>query len=111
MITKIGHSHDRHHVFDSIGGTVLITYRSLVFLIFILGCIKTYTKTRFSLKAFMIKLMILGGLYISSMPVVVIGANLLIHAKNSHEFVFIVIESIKFLTNLILAFEFNYKES
>ena len=75
MITKIGHSHDRHHVFDSIGGILLGYYRMFILVIFIFGCIRTYRKTRYNLKLFVIKLLILGGLYISSMPVVVLGAN------------------------------------
>jgi len=75
MISKIGHSHDRHHIFDSTGGIVLMSYRIVIFTIFIIGIIRTYRKTRYNLKKFIIKLLILGGLYISSMPLVVFGAN------------------------------------
>jgi hypothetical protein len=42
MITKIGHSHDRHHVFDNIGGTILMVFRFIILLVFIFGCIKTF---------------------------------------------------------------------
>ena len=82
MVTKLGHSHDRHHVFDSVGGSILTGYRLVISLAFILGCVSTYRKVRINLKKFLFKFGILGWLYIASMPLIVLIANFSIHAKN-----------------------------
>lgn len=111
MITKVGHSHDRHHVFDNVGGTILIVFRLLLALVFIAGCIYTYRQVRHALKQFLVKFAILGFLYVASMPIIVILANYLIEPRNRHEFVFITVEVFKFATNLILAYEINSKTS
>jgi succinate dehydrogenase hydrophobic anchor subunit len=108
MITKIGHSHDRHHVFDNVGGNILIIFRCILILTFIWGCIRTYRQVRHTLKKFMVKFFILGFIYIASMPAIVGLANYVLPAKDRHEFVFIAVEVIKFTTNLTLAYEMNY---
>lgn len=111
MITKLGHEHDRHHVFDSIGGTILTGYRLLISVVFIGGCIYTFRSVRINLKKFLCKFGVLGCLYIASMPLVVLAANYSIHPQNRNEFVFICIEIIKFTTNMILTYEMNYNDS
>ncbi len=75
LVTKIGHSHDRHHIFDSIGGNILLGYRIIILLVFIWGCIRTYKKVRHNLKKFMLKFAILGFIYIASTPIIVYIAN------------------------------------
>jgi hypothetical protein len=107
MITKVGHSHDRHHVFDNVGGTILVGFRVIIILVFIWGCLRTYRRVRHNLKRFMLRFSILGLVYIASMPTIVGLANYLIPAKDRHEFVFITVEVIKFATNLTLAYEMN----
>ena len=82
IVTKIGHEHDRHHVFDSIGGSILIIFRTILAVVFIGACFKTFRKVRISLKKFMTKFGILGFLYIASMPLIVLLANWKIQAKN-----------------------------
>ena len=82
IVTKIGHEHDRHHVFDSIGGNILICYRIIIAIVFGIACFFTFRKVRISLKKFMTKFGLLGFLYIASMPVVVLLANWQISAKN-----------------------------
>jgi glucan phosphoethanolaminetransferase (alkaline phosphatase superfamily) len=111
MVTKIGHSHDVHHVFDNIGGSILMWFRLIIVLIFIYGCIRTYRSVRHNLKKFLIKLSLLGFIYIASTPIIVIAANYFIPARNRHEFVFIAVELTKFITNLTFAYELNSKNS
>jgi hypothetical protein len=82
VMTKLGDSHDRHHVFDSIGGSILIGYRLILSIVFVVGCIITYRKVRINLKKFLLKLGLLGWLYIASMPLIVLFANYNIHPKN-----------------------------
>lgn len=91
MVTKIGHSHDRHHIFDNVGGNILVGFRLLILLVFIIGCIKTYRTMRHNLKKFMIKFSILGFIYIASTPFIITFANYFILPKNRHEFVFIAV--------------------
>jgi hypothetical protein len=78
LITKIGHSHDRHHIFDSIGGNILLGYRIVILIVFIWGCIRTYKTVRHNLRKFMLKLSFLGFIYIASTPVIIFIANYLI---------------------------------
>ena len=111
IITKLGHEHDRHHVFDSVGGNILFYFRIVLTLVFIGGCIRTYRRVRISLKQFMSKFGILGLLYVGSMPLVVWLANWQVAAKHRNEFVFISIEIIKFSTNMILGYEMNAQGS
>ena len=111
MVTKAGHSHDVHHVFDNVGGTILLWFRAFIILVFIYGCVKTYKGVRHSLKKFMVKLLIIGFIYIASTPIIVLAANRFIPAKNRHEFVFIAVEVTKFVTNLTFGYWLTSKSS
>ena len=111
MITKIGNSHDRHHIFDNIGGSILIGFRLVVLLVFVIGCVRTYRTMRLSLKKFMVKFALLGFIYIASTPAIIFGANHLVLAKNRHEFVFIAVETTKFIVNVFLFYQINYRTS
>lgn len=111
MITKIGHSHDVHHVFDTVGGTILMWFRVIIILIFIFGCFKTYKSVRHNLKKFMLQLAFLGFIYIASTPVIVNLANYFITPRNRHEFVFIAVEMTKFFSNLLFYYELSSKNS
>lgn len=91
MVTKIGNSHDVHHVFDNVGGTILMWFRVIIILVFLYGCFKTYKGVRHSLKKFMVKLLVIGFIYIASAPIIVLAANHFVAAKNRHEFVFIAV--------------------
>ena len=59
----------------------------------------------------MTKFGVLGLLYVGSMPLVVWLANWQVAAKNRNEFVFISIEIIKFVTNMVLGYEMNAQAS
>jgi hypothetical protein len=91
LVTKIGNSHDRHHIFDSIGGNILLGYRIIILLVFVWGCVRTYRMVRHNLKKFLLKFAILGFIYIASTPIIIYIANSSIPAKNRNEFVFIAI--------------------
>jgi hypothetical protein len=84
IITKIGNDHDRHHIFDNVGGIVLVIYRLIVLLVFVLGCRRTYGLVRINLKKFIVKFALLGALFIAAMPATVLSANKFIEAKNRH---------------------------
>jgi hypothetical protein len=59
----------------------------------------------------MTKFGVLGLLYVGSMPLVVWLANWQVAAKHRNEFVFISIEIIKFVTNMVLGYEMNAQAS
>lgn len=75
LVSKIGHSHDNHHIFDTVGGTVLIGLRLLILLVFLFGIAKTFGEVRHGLKEFLLRLGLWGAIYIGGMPVVVVAAN------------------------------------
>ena len=111
LFSKWGHSHDQHHIFDSLGGNILITLRLLIAVVFLVGCCLTRKSVRHSLKRFINSLTLLGGLYILSLPVIVLAANAYLLPKNRNEFVFITVEVVKFTTNLVLNYEYSSKDS
>lgn len=84
IVTKIGHSHDRHHVFDNVGGIILIVFRVTLVVVFVGGCVYTYRGVRQKLKDFLLRFALLGFIYVSSMPVIVFFANMWISAKDRH---------------------------
>ena len=59
----------------------------------------------------MVKHLIWGILYIGGTPIIVLTANYLIPARNRHEFVFIAIEMVKFVTNALAMYGASKKES
>ena len=111
MVTKIGHSHDRHHIFDNIGGSMLVGFRLLILLVFVIACIQTYKAMRHSLKKFMLKFSLLGFIYIGSTPFIISFANYFVLPKNRHEFVFIAVEITKFIVNVTLTYQITSKRS
>ena len=111
LISKIGNSHDRYHMFDSLGGHLLITFRVVLLLIFVGGAAKTYRKVGITLKKFLIKHLIWGTLYIGATPAIVLLANHLIAPRDRHEFVFIGVELVKLSTSALAVYGTSRKES
>lgn len=108
VLTKLGSSnHDMHHIFDNVSGHILIGYRIIIFLIFIYAITNTYKVSRSRVKSFIIYFGILGGIYICAMPLIVWMGNVLIAPKNRHEFVFIMVEGVKCLTNIGMSYMLN----
>lgn len=89
MITKLGDENNSHHIFDNVGGSILVVYRLIIAVVFLIGIFVTYKKARDQVKSFMIKLAVFGFIYVISMPFVVNFANYATDPKNRHEFVFI----------------------
>lgn len=77
-------THDRHHLFDDFSGTIIIIYRLLFVLIFVVGIMFTYTKSRIKVKKFIILFGVFGSLYISAVPIIIFISNNWIPAKDRH---------------------------
>ena len=92
LLTQLDNKeHDRHHVFDTASGTLLIIERFTIALVFFVGVIVTYVRSRYRIKQYLKKFSILGGLYICGMPIIVLWANAYIPQSQRNEFVFIVV--------------------
>jgi len=76
LLTKIQHNdHDRHHVFDTISGHIIIGYRMLILVIFICAIIYTYQKSRAKVKNFILLFSLIGGFYIAALPILIFIGN------------------------------------
>lgn len=74
LLNKISDgAHDKYHMYDSIPAYLLIFFKISTVIIFIVGCLKTYFSTKDNLiKKFMIQIFVLGILYLSSIPLIII---------------------------------------
>ena len=112
VLTKLNHkSHDRHHIFDSIPGMLLIYFRIVLLLVFIVAVIMTYRSSRHRVKEFIVKFALFGGFYIAALPTIVIWANNNISDKNQNEFVFVTVETVKTICNIALTYNISFKRS
>ena len=73
-----------HHIFDNISGHIIIGYRIILILIFILAILNTYQKSRSKVKNFIKNFAILGGIYILALPLIIWIGNIFIEAKDRH---------------------------
>jgi ribose/xylose/arabinose/galactoside ABC-type transport system permease subunit len=78
---------------------------------FVCGIINTYNKSRARVQQFIITFGVLGGLYISTVPLIIFIGNNYVEAKNRHEFVFVAVESIKCFSNIGLSIMLNREKS
>ena len=112
LLTQLNNKdHDRHHVFDTISGTLLMMERLTLAFLFFVGIVITYTQSRYRIKQYLKSFSVLGGLYICSMPLVVVFANYYIQPASRNEFVFIVVESLKSLCNILLTYMVSSSKS
>ena len=84
MAKMMTQDHDRHHIFDNISGTIMISYRVLFTIIFIGGIIYTYQISKARIKRFIVLFGILGSLYIAALPLIIFVGDKCIAAKDRH---------------------------
>ena len=76
LLTKINNRHhDRHHVFDSVPGIILISYRALLLIPFLIGVVITYRSSRHKVKEFFSKFAIIEFCDIAALPLIWVWAN------------------------------------
>ena len=76
LLTRLSTTeHDMHHIFDNISGHIMIGYRILIALIFIIGIMNTYHKSRAKVQNFVIYFAVLGGFYILALPIIILIGN------------------------------------
>ena len=71
LLTKMSSGRlDSHHMFDSVPGVLLISYRALLLVPFIIGIVMTYQSSRHRVKSFIVKFAIFGACYIAALPLI-----------------------------------------
>jgi hypothetical protein len=76
LLTKIQYNeHDRHHIFDTVSGHIIIGYRLLILLIFLIAIVNTYQVSRAKVKRFVAVFGLFGGLYVSALPIIIFIGN------------------------------------
>lgn len=112
LLTQLSNNdHDRHHVFDTAAGSVLIIERIVIGCIFFIGVLITYSKSRHRIKKYLIKFSIFGSIYICSVPIIILIANSYVPQSQRNEFVFIVVEGVKSLCNISLTYMVSSSKS
>ena len=92
VLTRLGSAdHDRHHIFDNIGGNIMFGFRLIILIIFVCAIVNTYKTSRTKVKNFIVYFGLIGGIYIIATPIIVFLGNMLIAPKDRHEFVFIMV--------------------
>lgn len=74
MLNKITDgAHDKYHMYDTIPSYLLVFFKFLTIIIFLVGCIKTlYTAKDNRVKMFMYEVLVLGSFYILTVPIVML---------------------------------------
>jgi hypothetical protein len=69
--------HDKFHMYDTIPAYILIAFKLLILIVFLIGCIKNILKdnNQRNLQVFMFKFMIQGCFYLSFLPFVILIAD------------------------------------
>lgn len=104
-------AHDKYHMYDTIPAYLLVFFKCITIIIFLVGCIKTIVQTKDKkIKSFGIQLLVLGGLYISSVPLIMLAVEY-IPPSARKEWVFILIELGKTFISFLLTYMISYKKS
>jgi hypothetical protein len=70
-------SHDKYHMYDAIPAYLLVFFKAITIIIFLFGCLKTYfqQKKDNKIRKFILQLFVLGGLYTSSVPLIMLAVE------------------------------------
>ena len=113
MLGKINDSdHDKYHMYDSIPSYILIFFRLIGVVTFIIGIgITVYSNRKDKgIMEFYKRFTLLGGLYFVSLPLLFIFSQFF-HDNDKEEFAFIFVELIKNGTNFALTYMITSKKS
>jgi hypothetical protein len=83
LLTKLqSDKHDRHHMFDSFSGEMIIGYRLIMLAVFLVAVFSTYKRSMNKIKVFILIFGMFGALYIAAIPLIVVASNHWIEAKD-----------------------------
>lgn len=105
-------SSDKYHMYDTIPSYLLVFFRVLTVLIFIIGIVRSISENRSNKKIsdFFFKFGLFGSAYFLALPVIVIIAEMIV---TSHRkiYVFVLVELAKNLVNASMTWLINSKNS
>ncbi len=113
MLSKLGHeAHDRHHMFDTLAGSVLLFYRLFLVFMFLMGIAKTYKyANRKEVKLFLLKFIPPACGYLLSLPALVLFVNWYVAPRNRLEYLWILVETVKIICNISMSYMFTSENS
>lgn len=83
VLNKINDSeHDKYHMYDSIPGYLLVGFRCILIVIFLIGIILTYNKSNPKKHQFIMEFGILGTIFIASLPLMLLYVDWLVNKNN-----------------------------
>lgn len=72
ILNKINdHDHDKYHMYDSVPGYLLIGFRCIIMLIYVIGIIITYRSSIPKKRPFIVQFGVLGLVYVMSLPLLI----------------------------------------
>lgn len=73
ILNKINDSdHDKYHMYDSVPGYLLIGFRCIIMLIYVIGIAMTYRSSVPKKRPFIIQFGVLGLIYVLSLPLLIV---------------------------------------
>ncbi len=104
--------HDKYHMFDTIPSYILVVFKFIYLFVFVGGCVKTLleNKKKIEIHNFYKSYLILGSLYIFSMPLLMYLITYT-SSVNRKQIFFIIFELIKNAINFILVYMVSYTKS
>ena len=63
------------------------------------------------MKEFIVKFAVFGFLYIASLPIIWLWADMNVAERNQNEFVFVSVECMKTVCNIVLTYNISYRRS
>lgn len=112
ILNKINDSdHDKYHMYDSVPGYLLIGFRCIIMMVYVVGIIITYRGSVPKKRPFILQFGILGLIYVLSLPLLIILTEHFISERNQKEFLFISVESLKTISTMLLTYMVTSKKS
>lgn len=104
--------HDKYHMYDTIPSYLLIFFKMITVIIFVVGVIYTYRQNSKNGKVlqFLVNFSCVGMIYLISMPAIILFASLLPYTMRK-QVVFFSVELIKNFANLVLTWMISSKKS
>jgi hypothetical protein len=112
ILNKINDAdHDKYHMYDSIPGYLLIGFRCIIMIVYIVGIVMTYHKSNPKKRPFIVQFGILGLLYVVSLPLLIILTEIFVKERSQKEFLFISVETLKAVSTILLTYMITSKKS
>ena len=103
--------HDKFHMFDSIPGVIQIVFKVLVAGVFCTGILYSWSRAKLDERSFLFKFMILGVVYILSMPLICLICKCFVPEAEQESRALFLNEISQLLCNIIFTYNLTVKKS